>query len=619
MLAKIAGAAILYLALAKLSQILVAQPVTHIVWFPAGLGLAQVLMGGNRYLFGIFIAAFVASLIDSTPVGMTLIFAGTATFQSFLGAWLFKRNNHIKPGSGQLVDLQKLIVLSGVLPTLFTAILGTGLLWLSQYIAASAYLQTVVRWWMGDLLGIILVAPLAVMWKNLIFDVFPNHASTTSVSPTSGWLDANERPEAKRLIEAGLILGASFLAGQIIFFGWFNSLVGEYARGYFMFLMVALASLKLGRQGTFVVLLMVAIQGLWGARLGVGMFAQDAAETGLLGYWLYMVTLSMVGLTLASYIASERTDREVLREQMQFFQLITENIDDLIAVLDLQGHRLYNSPSYGRLFGDPHHLFLTNSFQEVHPDDRELVRNAFKETVKTGVGQRIEFRFILPDQSVRFMESRGGVVRNSKGELQYIVVVSHDITERKQAEEVVRSRAYYDALTQIPNRYMLHDRLAQAMRGSKRGKYYGAIMMLDLDNFKPLNDKCGHAVGDLLLVEVARRLARSVRQMDTVARLGGDEFVVLLSALDQDLTRSLEHAHLVAQKIQAGLSDSYCLPTGKVEGADSMVTHHCTSSIGVTLFYGDEVCQEDILNQADTAMYAAKENGRNQICFHKTS
>lgn len=296
--------------------------------------------------------------------------------------------------------------------------------------------------------------------------------------------------------------------------------------------------------------------------------------------------------------------------------MITENIDDLIAVLDLEGRRLYNSPSYARLFGDPHSLLNTDSFAEIHPDERERVKQVFQETVSTGVGQRIEFRFVLPDGTTRDMESRGGVIFSAEGKPLHVVVVSHDITERKRIEERIRNLAFYDALTQLPNRRMLNDRLVQAMAASKRTGLYGALLFLDLDNFKPLNDLHGHNAGDLLLIEVGRRMANCVRQVDTVARFGGDEFVVMLSALDTDHDASQQQAINVAEKIRAAVDAPYELTFTPENGEPTTICHHCSCSIGAVLFLNHEASPEDLIKWADMAMYRAKETGRNRVEFH---
>jgi diguanylate cyclase (GGDEF)-like protein len=168
-------------------------------------------------------------------------------------------------------------------------------------------------------------------------------------------------------------------------------------------------------------------------------------------------------------------------------------------------------------------------------------------------------------------------------------------------------------LTQLPNRRLLNDRLVQAMAASKRSGRYGALMFLDLDNFKPLNDTYGHGVGDLLLIEVARRISCCVRETDTVTRFGGDEFVVMLSELDADKDRSIAQAGIVAEKIRVTLTEPYALTIQPDGDTNTTVEHRCTSSIGMVVFINHEASPEDIIKWADMAMYQAKEAGRNLI------
>jgi len=304
---------------------------------------------------------------------------------------------------------------------------------------------------------------------------------------------------------------------------------------------------------------------------------------------------------------------EELREQKEFFHLIAENIGDFIAVLDVHGRRIYNSPSYMQFFGSKHDMRGSDSFAEIHPDDRERVRNAFYDTVKTGRGRQLEYRMIINDGSVRAMESRGNVIRDKNGRVTRVVVVSHDITERKHMENQVRQMAFHDALTQLPNRRLLNDRLNLTMAASARSGYYGALMFLDLDNFKPLNDTHGHDVGDLLLIEVAERLKGCVREMDTVARFGGDEFVVMISELSLGKAESLTEAAIIAEKIRRRLAEPYRLTVKRRRKKDETVEHQCTATIGVVLFINHEATPDKILKCADAAMYRAKKTGRNRV------
>ena len=314
-------------------------------------------------------------------------------------------------------------------------------------------------------------------------------------------------------------------------------------------------------------------------------------------------------------ITPRRQAEDALREQEAFFRLIAENLEGFIAVLDVDGRRVYNSPSYARLLGE-RDLSGTPSFADIHPSDRERVMKSFRETVATGIGQHLEYRFLRVDGSTRQMESRGGVIKDSAGRSKRVVVVSHDITERKEAEERIHHLAFHDPLTQLPNRLALNDRLSQAMAVSRRTACHGALMFIDLDHFKPLNDAHGHEAGDLLLIEAANRLKACVRETDTVVRFGGDEFVVILGALHSEAAESASQARIVAEKIHFALSEPWRLTLRHQGEADTAIEHQCTASIGVALFLNHEASRDDILKWADAAMYQAKESGRNAILFH---
>ncbi|MBB5021174.1 EAL domain-containing protein [Desulfurispira natronophila] len=197
-------------------------------------------------------------------------------------------------------------------------------------------------------------------------------------------------------------------------------------------------------------------------------------------------------------------------------------------------------------------------------------------------------------------------VRDDQGHVTHYVGSHFDITERKRAEEKIAELAYFDQLTGVPNRTLFNDRIHQAMMASNRSGVYGALLFIDLDNFKTLNDTLGHDTGDDLLKQVARRLTSCVRGEDTVARLGGDEFLVMIANLSDDKTEAANNAELIAEKILTTLNAPYDL---------SGMTHHSTQSIGVTLFHGDSTPIDELMKQADMAMYKAKASGRDAIRF----
>jgi diguanylate cyclase (GGDEF)-like protein/PAS domain S-box-containing protein len=200
-------------------------------------------------------------------------------------------------------------------------------------------------------------------------------------------------------------------------------------------------------------------------------------------------------------------------------------------------------------------------------------------------------------------------VRDADGTITHYLAVKQDITDRKKAEAEIHSLAYFDPLTNLPNRRLLMDRLEQALLASKRSRAHGALFILDLDNFKSLNDTRGHDVGDQLLMEVARRLVANTRQEDTVSRLGGDEYVVILENLGREEEAAARQAEMIAEKVRSALGLPYAL--NGVEGP-----YEATTSIGITLFHGGETSGEILLKQADVALYQAKDAGRDRIRFY---
>ncbi len=312
---------------------------------------------------------------------------------------------------------------------------------------------------------------------------------------------------------------------------------------------------------------------------------------------------------------------EALTESEEKFRLISTAAKDAIVIIGIGEQVIYWNPAAEKIFGYSANEAIGKNLHDLITPVRyhDKAHIGFERFQQYGVGSLIgmtleltalhkrggEFPIELSISAFRF--------RNSWHALGII----RDITERKQMEDQIRQLAFYDSLTNLPNRRLLNDRLSQAMAGSKRNGTYAALMMLDLDNFKPLNDAYGHPAGDLLLVEVANRLKACVREIDTVARFGGDEFVVLLNKLDNDEAQSTLQAGRVAEKIRDSLSAPYRLTIKKsMENTDTTVEHTCSASIGVIVFSNHEASQDDIVKWADDAMYQAKDAGHNLIRFY---
>ena len=244
----------------------------------------------------------------------------------------------------------------------------------------------------------------------------------------------------------------------------------------------------------------------------------------------------------------------------------------------------------------------------MHPDYMQPMTDALLDSIRNRQPFDSEYKIIRPSDGVeRWMHGLGKVTYDDQGNPISLIGTVQDITERKLALEQIQSLAFFDPLTGLPNRRLLMDRLHQALAASLRHRQRGALMLIDLDNFKTLNDTHGHNQGDLLLQQVAARLKDCVRDGDSVARLGGDEFVVMLEDLSENALQAATQAAMVAEKILTRLGEGYDLGSR---------AHSCTSSIGIALF-GDLVEAPDtLLMRSDLAMYRAKDAGRNTLCFY---
>ncbi|MDO8448181.1 MAG: EAL domain-containing protein [Rhodoferax sp.] len=296
------------------------------------------------------------------------------------------------------------------------------------------------------------------------------------------------------------------------------------------------------------------------------------------------------------------------RDSEELYRTTFEKASIGVSRLDLNGRWLQVNHKLCEITGYSENEMLGLTYEDItHPED---VSSEVAGTSALIMGEienlEREKRYLRKGGKSVWVHLRTSLVRAASGEPKYLVAVTTDITERKKAEERINELAYFDQLTGLPNRTLLLDRLQQTMAASSRDGSYGALLFIDLDNFKTLNDTLGHDMGDLLLKQVAQRLASCVREGDSVARLGGDEFVLMLTRLSRLNNEAAASTEKVADKILATLNEIYQL---------GHVAHHSTPSIGVTLFKGQQVAIDELMKQADLAMYKAKAAGRNAVRF----
>lgn len=933
------------------------QGIVSAVWPGSGLALAVLLIGGKRYLLGIILGRLLINALSSGSlfwlVGATL----ASISEVLLGVWLLTRNDKLLSIT-TLSDYLRLIAWGGGVASIIGAIIGVLTLILSGFITTD-YVDNLLHWWMGDALGVVLVAPLILTWCQIKTELTD-----------------------KQQLEALLVIGISFILGQIIFLDWFNDSLMVRSEAFIMFLPVTWVAIKLGVRATTFVLNMVAIQALSGAYLKIGYFANDIAATHLYNYWLYMLIMSVVGMALTTYVNELKQKELSLRKSESQLRLSQTSGGIGSWEVDLITNKLLWSDSCRTLIGligEPTWDIFLNA---LHPEDRQRIVNAIQSHIEQGTKYDVEYRAMTANGSIRWIRSSGQVERDtknkpiimrgiaqdvtenhnnqrrierlleeqkailenrlvgiatvqnhkivwanpafeimlgySKGEIlgaptrrfyaneadyqsiataykaingdgvvhaqyeferkdsqhiwlnlsgtilhketgeslwifvdvterkhselalfnnnkrlsalieaipdaiflkdakgrwlvtnelakqlfrlhdipwqgktemelaelhpefraahekclvddqktwksgrlmlfnesvvneegqtfdfevrkvpifdnerqhQGLVIIGRDITERKQAEaelriaaiafesqegmfitdanhvilrvnsafthitgytaedvigkdpsqsdsgglpdadfyrsiwtsiqrvgswngEIINRRknstvypayltitavkgtegiinnyvatltditirksaeheierlAFYDPLTALPNRRLLLDRLKKALASSARNGLQGALLFIDLDNFKTLNDTLGHHVGDLLLQQVAERLSTCIRENDTVARLGGDEFVVMLENLSQQALEAATQTEIISEKILTLLNQPYQFATHH--------DYHSTASIGVTVFNDHKQSMDELLKQADIAMYQAKTAGRNAVRF----
>jgi diguanylate cyclase (GGDEF)-like protein/PAS domain S-box-containing protein len=325
------------------------------------------------------------------------------------------------------------------------------------------------------------------------------------------------------------------------------------------------------------------------------------------------------GSTLWHGFITDVTESRQLKDALKESELRYRTIADFTADWEYwslpDGTLRYVSPSCEEVCGyTPQELYADPLLlrRMVHPDDLALFDDHVHQLSDQGVTEPIDYRIRTKHGEERWIAHVCRQVFDADGKSLGRRASNRDDTRNKELQEQIRQLAFIDPLTALPNRRLLLDRLEQALAANQRSEGFGALMFLDLDNFKPLNDQHGHGAGDLLLLEVARRLKACVRGVDTVSRIGGDEFVVLLGELAADQAQAAEQASKLAEKVRFSLAEPYLLP---VSNNAEAIKHHCSASIGVVLIEPQHKSVEGLLKWADAAMYLAKEEGRNRVIF----
>ncbi|MDP3119791.1 MAG: diguanylate cyclase [Sulfuricurvum sp.] len=299
------------------------------------------------------------------------------------------------------------------------------------------------------------------------------------------------------------------------------------------------------------------------------------------------------------------------------YRWLTDNMSDVIWIMELNGHFSYVSPSVERLRGYTPHEVMHQSLEQMicQGSLHEVQKSMADAFAQVDAGKVPKAMTIMIEQthkngSTIWTEVNARLILDEEGKPFRFIGVTRDASQRIEAEEEIRKLAFYDPLTSLANRRLLLDRLEQAIVAAKRTGSYGGLIYLDLDRFKPLNDRFGHDAGDELLIEVGRRIKECIRAADTAARFGGDEFVVLVNNLGVLREEAFAYTDAIAQKIQLQLSLPYEL---------EKTTYILSASVGVNLFGPESSSTREVINEVDKLMYEVKEIRRDEYKGHFAS
>jgi diguanylate cyclase (GGDEF)-like protein/PAS domain S-box-containing protein len=566
------------------------ESIATLLWLPTGIAVGSIMRWGSISLPAIFIAATVVEYSLGLPISTSLGISCGNTLAPFLTAYLLKKFkfDHSLTGRRDIV----LMIVIAFLGMLVSSSGGA----LNLYLGGLAGIDDVFRawfiWWMGDSIGVLLALP-------LVLNISKNKLITNSYQKLQllGWLL--------------FFAGCEFFIVTLV-----NDLNKQFLLTAFLILPLLIwASMALGVVGGSVVVISLCVIAVWFTSQGYGTFYSVNVHEGLFSLWVFMITL-VVTMLLISVLQSELSSAaKASRENDKKLRAVIDGALDAIVTMDNAGMLVEFNPAAERMFGYKKEQVIGKPLSDtiVPPSMRKAHIAGYKQYGLTNkqhiFNQRIELPAMRSDGSEFPVELT--LTALNEGGVSLVTGFIRDISEQIKARQEIENFAYYDLLTGLPNRRLLVDRFQHAALISQRADTHCALIFIDLDDFKILNDTKGHDVGDQLLIEVSKRIQHTVRAGDTVARLSGDEFVVILEGLNANINLAYQQASEVAQKLLEKFNTTYHL---------GLFEFNSSASLGITLFKdGEPGAFETHLRHADVAMYESKAAGRNTYRFYDAS
>ena len=539
------------------------------VWPPSGIGLAAAFLWGYRVWPGVMLGAFLANLGADAPLLSDVGIAVGNTTEGLVGAALLRRSG-FRPSLMRVSDVAALAVLAAGLSTMISAMLGTASLWLGDVVSTTQLFSAWRVWWLGDAGGVLLIAPLLML--------------AAAQAPVT-------KPRPIRVVEAVSL--AVVLVGSSVFA--FSSV----GRVFMVFPALVWAAMRFRQPGATAGSLVVAGLALWFTAHGSGPFVTDSPDESLLLSQSFVGVIHMTALVLAAVTATRDQGEHALRQGEARRTAVLDAACDCVITTDDQGRIIEFNPAAERTFGYTLGEVRGSDVAAViiPPRLRSRHRNGLARYVAAGESElldgRVEMTAMRRDGSEFPVELY--VTRIALDGSDLFTASLRDIADRKRADEQLQFLAEHDPLTGLLNRRRFEEELQRHVAYAERYTFGGALLLMDLDRFKQINDALGHSAGDTVIKHVAGLLQRRLRKGDSVGRLGGDEFAMLLPRAGE------QQAQLIVEDLLSELHEQV-VPFG---GQNLRVT----ASIGIAPITG-ATAAEQLLVRADLAMYEAKERGR---------
>jgi diguanylate cyclase (GGDEF)-like protein/PAS domain S-box-containing protein len=579
-LVTVAALAAVYVVAARLGLSLAfLHPSATPVWAPTGIALAALLIGGYGLWPGVFIGALAANLWTSGALAPSVGIAIGNTLEAIAGVWLVNRYAGGRHAFERPRDIFRFAWLAAGAATLVSATLGTTSLCLGGLASWANFLPIWLTWWLGDGSGALLVTPVLLTW-------IPGGRDPR---------DASER------LETALLLLGVVLIGVIVFGGLIPTRSHDLPLEFLCLPLLVTIAFRLGVRESALANLLLAVVAISCTLRGTGPFHRPDYNESLL---LLQTFEGVVALTTAALAAvvSER------RRVTQFAAVLESAVDSAVeGVVILSGGPSASRPritfangGFLRMTGLTRSDVLGHTLDVLSVAPGETLAEA-RRAFAVAEGFQRELAVTRPDGTELAVELQLIPVRGRKaGSISWIAIL-RDVSERHQHVAALEHQALHDALTGLPNRLLLHDRLEQTLRGSRREGGSLAVLLIDLDGFKEINDSYGHSVGDVLLAQIGPRLRAVLRSVDTIARFGGDEFVVLLPA-----SGGRGDAGRTAAKILEALETPFVVNEHTLE---------ISASIGIALSPEHGTDAAMLMRSADVAMYAAKRSSNGYAVY----